>query len=82
MKNLQEIARRVRRPEEQLRFPCELLQQGYEPNYLANYRPDELANFDEPTLSKLKRILMQFDAIEKHRAKATGIHAGTRAANR
>ena len=69
MKNLQEIARRVRRPEEQLRFPCELLQQGYEPNYLANYRPDELANFDEPTLSKLKRILMQFDAIEKHRAK-------------
>lgn len=69
MKHLQEIARRVRRPEEQLRFPSELLLQGYEPNYLANYRPDELGNMDERTLSTLKRTLQQFDRLESHRSK-------------
>lgn len=69
MKHLQEIARRVRRPEEQLRFPSELLLQGYEPNYLANYRPDELGNMDERTLSTLKRMLQQFDKLESHRSK-------------
>lgn len=69
MKHLQEIARRVRRPEEQLRFPSELLLQGYEPNYLANYRPDELGNMDERTLSTLKRTLQQFDKLEAHRSK-------------
>ena len=69
MKHIQEIARRVRRPEEQLRFPCELLQQGYEANYLANYRPDELSNIDEATLSAIRRMLKQFESVEAHRAK-------------
>ena len=69
MKHLQEIARRVRRPEEQLRFPSELLLQGYEPNYLASYRPDELGNMDERTLSTLKRTLQQFERLETHRSK-------------
>ncbi|MFN7878286.1 MAG: S1 RNA-binding domain-containing protein [Pirellula sp.] len=69
MKNLQEIARRVRRPEDQLRFPCELIQQGYEPNYLANYRPDELGGLDELTLSMVKRAVKQLDSIDEYKAK-------------
>jgi uncharacterized protein len=69
MKNLQEIARRVRRPEDQLRFPCELIQQGYEPNYLANYRPDELGGLDELTLSMVKRAVKQIDSIDEYKAK-------------
>jgi protein Tex len=69
MKKLQEIARRVRRPEEQLRFPVELIQQGYEPNYLANYRPDELGGLDELTLSTLKRAMKCVESIEEYRAK-------------
>lgn len=69
MKNLQEIARRVRRPEDQLRFPCELIQQGYEPSYLANYRPDELGGLDELTLSTIKRAIKQIEAIDEYKAK-------------
>lgn len=69
MKNLQEIARRVRRPEDQLRFPCELIQQGYEPNYLANYRPDELGGLDELTLSTIKRAVKQIESIDEYKAK-------------
>jgi len=54
MKDLPAIARYMRLPEEQLRFPVELFHQGFEPNYLATYRPDELGGLDGKTLARLK----------------------------
>ncbi len=69
MKDLQAIARYMRLPEDQLKFPIELLNQGYEPNYLANYRPDELGNIDEQTLSILRRALNYSEALKSHKEK-------------
>ena len=69
MKDLQAIARYMRLPEDQLKFPIELLNQGYEPNYLANYRPDELGNIDEQTLSILRRALNYSAALKAHKEK-------------
>ncbi len=69
MKDLQAIARYMRLPEDLLKFPIELLNQGYEPNYLANYRPDELGNIDEQTLSILRRALNYSEALKAHKEK-------------
>jgi len=69
MKDLQAIARYMRLPEDQLKFPIELLNQGYEPNYLANYRPDELGNIDEQTLSILRRALNYSESLKAHKEK-------------
>ncbi len=69
MKDLQAIARYMRLPEDQLKFPIELLNQGYEPNYLANYRPDELGNIDEQTLSILRRALNYSEGLKAHKEK-------------
>ena len=69
MKDLQAIARYMRLPEDQLKFPIELLNQGYEPNYLANYRPDELGNIDEQTLSILRRALNYSESLKSHKEK-------------
>lgn len=69
MKDIQAIARYMRLPEDQLKFPIELLNQGYEPNYLANYRPDELGSIDEQTLSILRRALNYSDSLKDHKEK-------------
>jgi protein Tex len=69
MKDLQAIARYMRLPEDQLKFPIELLHQGYEPSYLANYRPDELGNIDEQTLSILRRALNYSESLKAHKEK-------------
>ena len=69
MKDLHAIARYMRLPEDQLKFPIELLNQGYEPNYLANYRPDELGNIDEQTLSILRRALNYSSQLKAHKEK-------------
>ena len=69
MKDIQAIARYMRLPEDQLKFPIELLNQGYEPNYLANYRPDELGNIDEQTLSILRRALNYSESLKLHKEK-------------
>ena len=69
MKDLHAIARYMRLPEDQLKFPIELLNQGYEPNYLANYRPDELGNIDEQTLSILRRALNYSESLKAHKEK-------------
>jgi protein Tex len=69
MKDIQAIARYMRLPEDQLKFPIELLNQGYEPNYLANYRPDELGSIDEQTLSILQRALIYSEALKHHKEK-------------
>ena len=69
MKDLHAIARYMRLPEDQLKFPIELLNQGYEPNYLANYRPDELGNIDEQTLSILRRALNYSELLKAHKEK-------------
>jgi len=69
MKDIQAIARYMRLPEDQLKFPIELLNQGYEPNYLANYRPDELGNIDEQTLSVLRRALNYSESLKDHKEK-------------
>ena len=69
MKDLHAIARYMRLPEDQLKFPIDLLNQGYEPNYLANYRPDELGNIDEQTLSILRRALNYSESLKAHKEK-------------
>ena len=69
MKDIQAIARYMRLPEDQLKFPIELLNQGYEPNYLANYRPDELGSIDEQTLSILRRALNYSESLKVHKEK-------------
>ena len=69
MKDQQAIARYMRLPEDQLKFPIELLNQGYEPNYLANYRPDELGNIDGQTLSILRRALNYSESLKSHKEK-------------
>ncbi|HUP82032.1 MAG TPA: Tex-like N-terminal domain-containing protein [Pirellula sp.] len=69
MKDLHAIARYMRIPEDQLKFPIELLNQGYEPNFLANYRPDELGNIDEQTLSILRRALNYSESLKAHKEK-------------
>jgi uncharacterized protein len=69
MKALPAIARYMRLPEEQLRFPIELIQQGYEPNYLAMYRPDELGGIDVETLARLKRALEYETSLAAHKEK-------------
>lgn len=69
MKDLQAIARYMRLPDEQLRYPIELLNQGYEPIYLANYRPDELGSIDEQTLSILKRALSYSELLREHKER-------------
>lgn len=59
----------MRLPEEQLRFPVELLNQGYEPNYLATYRPDELGGVDVQTLAKLKRAVEYEGKLAAHKLR-------------
>ncbi|MFN7626423.1 MAG: helix-hairpin-helix domain-containing protein, partial [Pirellula sp.] len=69
MKDLPAIARYMRLPEEQLRFPVELLNQGYEPNYLATYRPDELGGIDVQTLARLKRSVAYEGKLAAHKER-------------
>ncbi len=59
----------MRLPEEQLRYPVELIQQGYEPNYLATYRPDELGGIDVETLARLKRSVEYEVYLAEHKEK-------------
>ena len=67
MKDLPAIARYMRLPEEQLRFPVELFHQGFEPNYLATYRPDELGGLDAKTLARLKRSVVYESNLSDHK---------------
>ena len=71
MNDLPAIARCMRLPEELLRFPVELLKQGYEPNYLATYRPDELGGLDSKTLAKLKRVVDYETKLAAHKERLT-----------
>ncbi len=59
----------MRLPEEQLRYPIELIQQGYEPDYLAMYRPDELGGIDVETMARLKRVLEYETSLSAHKEK-------------
>lgn len=67
MNLLEAIARDLRRPEDQLRLPADLLRQGYDPSYLARVRPDELNQLDAPTLSRLRRALRYHDLLQQHK---------------
>jgi hypothetical protein len=67
MKDLPAISRYMHLPEELLRFPVELLIQGYEPNYLATYRPDELGGLDSKTLTRLKRSVLYEASLSDHK---------------
>jgi transcriptional accessory protein Tex/SPT6 len=67
MNLLEAIARDLRRPEDQLRLPADLLRQGYDPSYLARVRPDELSQLDAPTLSRLRRALRYRDLLEQQK---------------
>jgi transcriptional accessory protein Tex/SPT6 len=69
MRALPAIARYMRLPEDQLRYPLELIQQGYEPNYLAMYRPDELGGIDVETLARLKRAMEYETSLAAHKDK-------------
>jgi len=73
MNDLPAIARCMRLSEELLRFPVELLKQGYEPNYLATYRPDELGGLDSKTLAKLKRVVDYETKLAAHKERLTQV---------
>ncbi len=70
MNLLEAIARDLRRPEEQLRLPADLLRQGYDPSYLARVRPDELNQLDALTLARLRRSLRFRDQLEEYKQTA------------
>ena len=45
MNDLEAVARDLRLSVDSLKLPAELLNQGYDPSFLATYRPDELGQF-------------------------------------
>ncbi len=67
MTQIQAIARALRRTEEQLRRPIDLLRQGFDPAFLANYRADETGQLDLLALFRLKRHLDYSDRVARHR---------------
>ena len=52
MNDLEAVARDLRLSVDSLKLPAELLNQGYDPSFLATYRPDELGQMDAETLSR------------------------------
>ncbi len=70
MNLLEAIARDLRRPEEQLRLPADLLRQGYDPSYLARVRPDELNQLDAATLARLRRALRFREQLQEYKDNA------------
>ncbi len=67
MTQLQAIARTLRRSEEQLKRPIDLLRQGFDPAFLASYRSDEIGQLDLRALFRLKRQVDYNDRVSKHR---------------
>jgi protein Tex len=67
MTQIQAIARVLRRTEEQLRRPIDLLRQGFDPAFLANYRADETGQLDLLALFRLKRFLDYNDVVARQR---------------
>ena len=67
MTELQAIARFLRRPEEQIRVAYDLIRQGYSPEFLATYRPDETGQLDRETLKKMRRLREYLQRVEQHR---------------
>jgi protein Tex len=67
MTQIQAIARALRRTEEQLRRPIDLLRQGFDPAFLANYRADETGQLDLLALFRLKRYLDYSERVARHR---------------
>ncbi len=57
MNDLEAVARDLRLSVDTLKLPAELLNQGYDPSFLATYRPDELGQMDATILARLKRGL-------------------------
>lgn len=69
MNDLEAIARGLHLPVESLKRPADLLNQGYDPSFLATYRPDELGQLDVKTLSKVKRALEYQRRVSAYRIK-------------
>jgi len=69
MNDLEAIARGLHLPVEALRRPADLLSQGYDPSFLATYRPDELGQLDVKTLAKFRRLLEYQKRIDTYRTK-------------
>lgn len=72
MIDLRNIARQLRLPPDQLRQAAELLQQGYQPAFIATYRSDETGGIPEQALWPLKLGIERQQRLEaaRHRAVA------------
>ncbi len=69
MNDLEAIARGLHLSVESLKRPADLLNQGYDPSFLATYRPDELGQLDVKTLAKVKRALEYQKRVSAYRIK-------------
>ncbi len=69
MNDLEAIARGLHLSVESLKRPADLLNQGYDPSFLATYRPDELGQLDVKTLAKVKRALEYQKSVSAYRVK-------------
>ena len=67
MTELQAIARLLRRPEEELRVPFDLIRQGYDAEFLATYRRDETGQLDREIMVRMKRALTYVRRLQSHR---------------
>lgn len=69
MNDLEAIARDLHLSAESLKLPVELLKQGYDPSFLATYRPDELGQMDAATLARLQRGVQQRTRLSSYKEK-------------
>ncbi len=78
MNDLEAVARELRLSIDTLKLPAELLKQGYDPSFLATYRPDELGQLDALTLARLRRGLEHRASLAnyKERLRAQGESEG------
>ncbi|TWU43205.1 General stress protein 13 [Novipirellula aureliae] len=67
--DLEAIAQRGRCEESNLRLALPLIEQGYEPPFLARYRRDELGGLDEPVLWALAESLKNEKSLAARRAE-------------
>jgi protein Tex len=70
MIDLRNIAQQLRLPADQLRLAADLLEQGYQPAFIARYRADETGNLPEDVLWSLKLAIDREQQLAGARAEA------------
>ena len=75
MNDLRNIAQQLRLPADQLRTAADLLEQGYQPAFIARYRADEAGNLPGSVLWTLKFALERQHQLDTARKEAI-VHLG------